>query len=450
MTIEPSRGLLLGLLMILIASRVDARPTIQVAPEGSGIPDAVTDLLRAVADAPDSAVITLSPGTYTLSPTPYTEELCGNCEAESTLVHATVGLRVSGRELTLRGEPGGEAIIVTGSGYGILFEDCAGCTLSAVTVTGGERDTMPEATDAAIVVKRSSVVIEDCVIRDNIGDPEVVTATVVGIGGIVGREGSLITAKRNHIVRNSWDGIAIYRDAQAVIEGNLIDGVDLARGKRIGGGRGVGIGVSWNAFVSIRGNLVRRYWKGIGAFVDAQVTVEDNIVEHVATWGINLWDAGVGRPSGNFMRNGIYDTGACGASIVRGSNDPPNPGRFVQNVLIRTGQDPRYDWGEPYCDQVPIAQHAVAERFAVGGNLFHDNRVQADRSAREDMDDETFFLRLKFVTDRWRNWPLLLQSDLWADVVEKGASAPAEPDSSAVPDSTGAPADSSESADSGP
>lgn len=309
---------------------------------------------------------------------------------------------------------------------------------------------MPEATDAAIVVKRSSVVIEDCVIRDNIGDPEVVTATVVGIGGIVGREGSLITAKRNHIVRNSWDGIAIYRDAQAVIEGNLIDGVDLARGKRIGGGRGVGIGVSWNAFVSIRGNLVRRYWKGIGAFVDAQVTVEDNIVEHVATWGINLWDAGVGRPSGNFMRNGIYDTGACGASIVRGSNDPPNPGRFVQNVLIRTGQDPRYDWGEPYCDQVPIAQHAVAERFAVGGNLFHDNRVQADRSAREDMDDETFFLRLKFVTDRWRNWPLLLQSDLWADVVEKGASAPAEPDSSAVPDSTGAPADSSESADSGP
>ena len=27
----------------------------------------------------------------------------------------------------------------------------------------------------------------------------------------------------------------------------------------------------------------------------------------------------VGRPSGNFSRNGVYDTGACGASIVRGS-----------------------------------------------------------------------------------------------------------------------------------
>ena len=52
-----------------------------------------------------------------------------------------------------------------------------------------------------------------------------------------------------------------------MIEGNWIDGVDLARGERIGGGRGVGIGATWNAYANVRGNVVRRYWKGIGAFV---------------------------------------------------------------------------------------------------------------------------------------------------------------------------------------
>ena len=30
----------------------------------------------------------------------------------------------------------------------------------------------------------------------------------------------------------------------------------------------------------------------------AQITVEENVVEHIATWGMTLWDAGQGHPSG--------------------------------------------------------------------------------------------------------------------------------------------------------
>jgi hypothetical protein len=175
--------------------------------------------------------------------------------------------------------------------------------------------------------------------------------------------------------------------------------------------------------VSVRGNLVRRYWKGIGAFLDAQVTVEENIIEHIATWGMTLWDAGKGRPSGNFQRNVIYDTGACGISIVRGSDLPPNPGRFVRNVVVRTGQDPRYDSGEPYCYQQPVARHAVNEQFAIGGNVFYDNRLPGDAPYEGDLDEAAFQTRMKSVTSRLLRWPALARSNFWRDHV---ASAPGE------------------------
>ena len=40
--------------------------------------------------------------------------------------------------------------------------------------------------------------------------------------------------------------------ASARIEDNVIDGVDKAGGRVAGGGRGVGIGLTWNATASIR------------------------------------------------------------------------------------------------------------------------------------------------------------------------------------------------------
>ena len=418
---------LLGLCMLLTIlgslTAEGAEPRIvRVAPPSSPDPAAYHDLGAAIAVVREGGIVELAPGVYNLSPRIYRDTTCGNCEAESTRVLATVGLRVSGKNIRIVGPGDGaagpgstrpSAVIRTFSGYGILFEDCQDCVLQGVTVTEGKRDTSRNATDAAIVVKRSRVTIEQCRLEGNLGDSTTVARTVVGIMGIAGREGADITATRNHIVRNSWDGIALYRGAIAVIEGNVIDGVDLACGGRMGGGRGVGIGVTWNATATIRGNLVKRYWKGIGAFMNAQVTAEDNVVEQVATWGLTLWDAGKGRPSGTFVRNVVYRTGACGASFIRESSDPPAPGRFMQNVLVETGQDPRYDNGEPYCFQEPIARHAVPATFEIAENVLFANRISGGQPAPGDLVDAEFRSKLEAIRGAHAAWPGLAESDFW-------------------------------------
>jgi hypothetical protein len=262
---------------------------------------------------------------------------------------------------------------VTGAGYGLLFEDCDGCVLSGVTITGGTRDADGRATSAAIVVRRSNVIIEDCVIRDNIGDSITVAHTVVGIAGIAGREQSDFTVRDCEIVRNSWDGIALYRGARAHIADNLVDGVDKASGGRIGGGRGVGIGLTWDARAVVERNRVTRYWKGIGAFVQADADIRENVVEDILTWGIALWGPAGAMPSARIERNIIYRTGACGVMIDRPEGGSA-PGTLADNLVARTGQDERYDSGEPYCWQRPIARHNVPPQFAERGNALFDNR----------------------------------------------------------------------------
>lgn len=410
-------GSLLGA-FLLAGGRTPARAAeVLVAPPGASVQGAVTvtDLQSVLTRIEPQTTVRLSPGVYELHSHPYTEPTCGNCEQAATRVEATAGLRVTGRGVRIVAAGDGEVEIRTRAGYGILFENCTDCTLGGVTVTGGVRDRDPHATDAAVVVKQGRVTIENCLIRDNIGDSTLVAKNVVGIIGIAGREGADLTVRGNRIIRNSWDGIALYRGAKAVIESNVIDGVDLARGAVVGGGRGVGIGVTWDAQAAIRGNLVRRYWKGIGGFVNAQITVEENVVEHVATWGLSLWDAGKGRPAGFFLRNVIYDTGACGASIIRENEGPPFPGRLVQNVFIMTGQDPRYDSGEPYCFQEPIARHAVPSAFSIAGNLLHGNRIADGLPAPGDVDDRAFRYRMKAIWERLQAWTALKESDFWKD-----------------------------------
>jgi len=409
----PALFLLAALLVPVAAASQVAE--ILVAPPDSSVSGAVSNLDSLFQALPKGAVVRFSPGDYILRPRPYTEPTCGNCAEESTRVQATVGLRISGQGVWLQGPEHGEAVLHTHAGYGLLFEDCRSCNLDGLTVTDGARDTSAAATDAAVVVKRSSVNVLNCTIRDNIGDSTTVAKTVVGIIGVAGREGATLTIRNTDIVRNSWDGVALYRGAQAVIESNWIDGVDLARGTTVGGGRGVGIGMTWNAFATVRGNVVRNYWKGIGVFLDAQATVEENIIENVATWGLTLWDAGVGRPTGTFRRNVVYRSGACGASIVRTSPEPPRPGQFVQNILVKTGQDSRYDSGEPYCFQMAIARHAVPENFPISANIAYRNREARGKPGGEDLDAETFEARMIPVWSALSRWEKLPRSGFWKD-----------------------------------
>lgn len=395
-----SAALLPASLAVLLAGVVCCGgPAEELPDEPAEVTLGPRDDLQAVLDTlRGPATVALESGDYRLEPVAYTDPSCGNCQDPDETVPATRGLRLQGRGIHLRGGGAGTVVLHTAAGYGVLFDGCDGCSLSGLTVTGGIRDPDGRATDAGVVVRGGRVTLEDCVIRDNLGDSAVVHTVVVGVAGVALREGSDAHIRNCRIERNSWDGIAMYRGARARITDNVVDGVDRAAGAEMGGGRGVGIGLTWDARARITGNLVTRYWKGIGVFVNARALIRENVVENVLTWGMAYWGPDGGRPVAVMENNAVFETGACGISVDRtvpfepsAESDegrgrepgvvlaaPDGPGRVRGNLLVRTGLDERYDSGEPYCHQRPIARHNVPEDFRIAGNLLLDVRQPGD------------------------------------------------------------------------
>ena len=358
----------------------------------------------------DSLEIYLQPGDYYLSPTSITDSTCGNCEEPNQFVPATAGLEISGSYVRITGPENRSAVIHTNAGYGIYFNHCKTGIIENLSVTGGIRDPDGNATDAAIVVKNSAVTIRNNYIYGNIGDSAIVVKNIIGVMGICGRENSDLTITDNEIIGNSWDGIALYRDATATIIGNLIDGVDKASSKVAGGGRGVAVGITWNARATIDGNLVKRYWKGIGIFVNANVTARNNIIEDILTWGIAYWDAERGKPVGIIENNIIYSTGACGVSITR-SQPGPNPGHLIGNVIVRTAQNPKYDAPDYYCNQCALSISSKPDNFRIDDNLFFNNRRATETLPDYDLSESEFKKYAEDLRNRLLNSALFQQSD---------------------------------------
>jgi hypothetical protein len=363
----------------------------------------------------DGTVLLLAPGRYRLEPSVYQEYTAGASRDEPALVQTTFGLRVRGRDIHIRGAGAGRTIIYTAAGYGVLFEDAQECSLSAVTVTGGARTAaggnIPE---AAVVVKGDSLVfIEDCEISDNLGDEEIVKGTISGIMGINVRDGGSAVIRNNRILRNSWDGIACYWDSHAIIENNVIDGGEN-NGRGHGGGRGVGIGITLNPYAEVRGNFVTRYWKGIGMFVSPTAVVEENVVEDMLTWGITVWNAGDGAPDVVVRDNIVNQTGACGASIALG--DPDAKGSFRDNLIVRSGSDPRYDGADTYCAQLPLAVQGAVPGFLIDGNMGYANRTPDNQPATDDVDELTFRARLSELALLRAKWPALSEARVFGQL----------------------------------
>ncbi len=370
----------------------------------------VIELQAVLSGKVDSLEIYLQPGDYYLSPTSITDSTCGNCEEPNQFVPATAGLEISGSYVKITGPENRSAIIHTNAGYGIYFNHCKRGIIENLSVTGGIRDPDGNATDAAIVVKNSAVTIRNNHIYGNIGDSAIVVKNIVGVMGICGRENSDLTITDNEIIGNSWDGIALYRDASATIIGNLIDGVDKASSKVAGGGRGVAVGITWNARATIDGNLVKRYWKGIGIFVDANVTARNNIIEDILTWGIAYWDAERGKPVGIIENNIIYSTGACGVSITR-SQPGPNPGHLIGNVIVRTAQNPKYDAPDYYCNQCALSISSKPDNFRIDDNQFFNNRRATETLPDYDLSESEFKKYAEDLRNRLLNSALFQQSD---------------------------------------
>ncbi len=305
------------------------------------------DLQKAINLALDGDTLVLAPGHYTAEPHLYEEYFCGNCDSAITAVRAMRGFVIDARALVIRSPRLGEAVLETRAGYGVLILNSRGTTLENLVITGGRRNPDGKATDGAVVAKNSRVTLRNCRLANN---TEYFDSTVVGIGGVMVREGSEVHVEQCAIINNSWDGVALYRGATATITDCVIDS-----------GRGAGIGVTWDAAAICLRNRISRYWKGIGTFGTATAVVRNNAVFNNAGWGI----IAAGQSTLIAENNVVARNGNCGFAVW----NKGTRGRIVNNISAFNGR--RKEW---VCPCVGFwNQEADTAGWTVAYNLAWEN-----------------------------------------------------------------------------
>jgi hypothetical protein len=309
---------------------------------GTGrVGDPFRDLQAAIDLAKDGDQIMILPGEYQASPAEYIEELCGNCEKHKTQVNATRGFLIQEKAIHLIGSGPQETVLITNAGYGILFENSRGSSITGVKITGGKRDPDGNATDAAVVAKFSRVTVKGNHITDN---SHRIDTVVVGIGGVFGRENSELFILNNRIEGNGWDGIALYRGSVAFVADNVISE-----------GRGAGVGITWDASATVLRNRISGYWKGIGTFGNSRGVVRNNAVFDNLGWGIIATGTSFLEASNNV----IVRNGNCGFAIW--SNEAK--GECTNNIIVKNGW--RDEW---VCPQVGIWNYGDIKNFSIAYN----------------------------------------------------------------------------------
>lgn len=310
------------------------------------------NLQTRIEEAFDGDTLIIDEGDYKAAPTTFLEKECGNCIEHLTDVTATYGFMVSGKSLTLIGRNPLKTRLVTNAGYGLFFLNSPNSKVMNLTITGGKRDRDPNATNGGIVVKNSVVNVNSVNIKDNDNTlPEI----IVGICGIVGRENSELIIEKCIIRNNSWDGVALYRGSKAIIKDNIIEQ-----------GRGVGIGITWNAKAIVYNNGVSYYWKGIGTFGNSSALVKNNLIYENLGWGIVI----TGTSYMELLNNIIDKNGNCGVALW----DSSAKGKIYYNIISNNGW--RDEW---VCPQVGFWMNGDVRNleFAynnVIGNIMGDYR----------------------------------------------------------------------------
>ncbi len=316
------------------------------------------DLQYAIDFTKDGDEIFIKPGTYEAHPDSYPEDLCGNCETHKTYVKASRGFWIKDKALDLRGSGSDSTVLITKAGYGVLFDHSRGSVITDLRITGGVRDPDGNATDAGVVVKFSTVTVKKVRIA---GNKHQVEDVVVGIGGVFGRENSELFIVDNIIENNGWDGIALYRGANAYISDNFICD-----------GRGAGIGITWDASAIVYRNEISGYWKGIGTFGDSKAVVRNNAVYDNLGWGIII----TGNSFMEASNNVVTRNGNCGfapwSEAARGV--------FMNNIVTENGW--RKEW---VCPCVGIWMYGLPQNFVISHNDVWGN----NEGDYKDMDDLT-------------------------------------------------------------
>jgi parallel beta-helix repeat protein len=308
--------------------------------------------------AADADTIAIMPGVYRAIKELFIDSLCGNCERQRTKVKASTGFVIRDKGLIITGSGTDSTILVTNAGYGVYFENSLDSRISDLQITGGVRDLDGASTDAGIVARWSRLTVKNCLISDNTNRPD---SVVVGIGGIMGREGAELVIENNRIINNTWDGIALYRGATAYIADNIING-----------GRGAGIGITWDATAIAVRNRISNYWKGIGSFGDPRVVAANNAVFDNLGWGI----IATGTSYMDATNNVVYHNGNCGMAIW----GDDCTGRFSNNIVADNGW--RDEW---VCPCVGIWNAGKLFNFDISYNDVWNNKAGQYR----DMPDPT-------------------------------------------------------------
>ncbi|MFH1688352.1 MAG: right-handed parallel beta-helix repeat-containing protein [bacterium] len=322
-----------------------------VAAIGSGATLTVergSDLQSVIDYASDGDTLVLGIKDFRAVPTAFIDSLCGNCLNPMTEVQASYGFVVSGKSLVIVGQDRERSRLVTSAGYGLLFENSPRSVLMNLTVTGGKRDGDGNATDAAVVIRQSRVRLAQVDIRDNTDQLDTV---VVGIGGVFGREGAEIIMSECRLENNGWDGIALYRGASATVTDCVIKD-----------GRGVGIGVTWDATCLAYRNEISGYWKGIGAFGTSWVVARNNLVHDNLGWGI----IATGSSFMDIANNVVHHNGNCG--VAPWSTE--SRGRILNNIITHNG------WREKWvCPCVGVWNYGDWAKWEFANNIVWGNEA---------------------------------------------------------------------------
>lgn len=307
-----------------------------------------TDLQAVINYASSGDTLLLSPLDFQAIERPFADPLCGNCGDPTEGARATTGFIIRNKRLIILGSDRATTRLITNAGYGVYFENADGSVLANLTVTGGVRDGDGNATDGAVVVRRSRITIENCDLRDNT-NRHADSTVVVGIGGVMGREGADLTVRGCRIMNNGWDGVALYRGATAVISDCVISD-----------GRGAGIGVTWDASCRAIRNEVTGFWKGIGSFGTSVLIARNNLVHDNLGWGL----VATGHSFADFSNNVVYHNGNCG--VAPWSTEAR--GRIINNIIARNG------WREQWvCPCVGVWNYGDWAKWEFTNNIVWDN-----------------------------------------------------------------------------
>ncbi len=333
------RGILYFLLFFLYG--IEKVPAVSLTVERG------SDLQGIINYADNGDTLFLGAKTFEVRPTPFTDSLCGNCLNPHTPVPASYGFILKGKALVIIGQDRRLTRLVTNAGYGLYVENSQGAVLKNLTITGGRRDVSGDATDAGVVVRNSRLRIEQVDIRDN---DHRLDSVVVGIGGIIGREGAELIITDCIIENNGWDGIALYRGAYAMVTDCLIKD-----------GRGAGIGVTWDAVCVAYRNEVTGYWKGIGSFGTAIVIARNNLVHENLGWGM----IATGQSWLEAVNNVVYRNGNCG--VAPWSTE--SRGRIINNIIVANG------WREQWvCPCVGVWNYGDWAKWKFSNNIVWNNK----------------------------------------------------------------------------